>query len=522
MLQSASPFPNSRYFAYELEASLSHVQLDTATGLFPENSMANFFSRRSLLKLLGAATPAAFLPPPVFAGKKSGSMNANARLFPQGFLWGSATAAYQVEGAAREDGRGPSIWDTFSHTPGKTAHGDTGDVADDVYHRYREDIQLMREMGLTSYRFSVSWSRVMPQGEGAVNSKGLDYYQRVVDALLSAGIAPFCTLYHWDLPQALQDQGGWQSRHTAEAFANYAGFVASKLSDRVKHFMTMNEIATFIGGYVDSDSAPGLHVSEAEFAQVRHYAVLAHGMGVQAIRANGRAGTQVGIADNLTVTTPVVESAEHIKAAALAIREENAGIFTAIQEGKYTDSYLEKLGKSAPKFTAEEMRAIGSLLDFVGLNVYTPSYVRASAAPQGYEMVPFPDSYPHMYSPWLNIGPEALYWAPKLVSEAWNPKEIYITENGASAIDTLTPEGKVWDVGRVMYLRNYLMHLQRAVAEGIPVRGYFLWSFLDNYEWSDGYQRRFGIHYVDFSTQKRTPKLSAEFYRTVIARNGVA
>ena len=483
--------------------------------------MPNFFSRRSLLKLFGTATPAAFLPSSLPALTESGSRTTQVRRFPKGFLWGSATAAYQVEGAANVDGRGPSIWDTFSHTPGKTANGDTGDVADDEYHLYREDIQRMKEMGLKCYRFSVSWSRVIPQGTGAINQKGLDYYDRVVDVVLAAGIAPYCTLFHWDLPQALQDKGGWQSRDTARAFADYAGFVAGKLSDRVKHFMTLNEIGSFVSGYNSSDTAPGLHVSDAALAQLTHYAILAHGWGVQAIRAHAQPGTQVGIADNPTVTTPVIESAEHIKAAAVAIREENAAILTAIMEGKYTDAYLRRMGAAAPKFTPEEMRAIGSPLDFLGLNVYTPSYVRASDNSMGYEMVPFPQSFPHMYSPWLYFGPESLYWAPKLVSQVWKPKEIYITENGASAIDTLTAEGKVFDIGRVMYLRNYLMHLQRAVAEGVPVRGYFLWSFLDNYEWSDGYQRRFGINYVDFKTEKRTPKLSAEFYREVIARNAV-
>ena len=483
--------------------------------------MVNFFSRRSLLKLFGTAVPAAFLPSALPAQNESNSSTSQERRFPQGFLWGSATAAYQVEGAANVDGRGPSIWDTFSHTPGNTAHGDTGDVADDEYHLYREDIQRMKDMGLKTYRFSVSWPRVIPQGTGTVNQKGLDYYDRVVDALMAADIAPYCTLFHWDLPQALQDKGGWQSRDTAKAYADYAGFVAGKLSDRVKDFMTMNEIGSFISGYVSSDTAPGLHVDEAALAQLTHYAVLGHGWGVQAIRAHARPGTKVGIADNPNVATPVIETAEHIKAASLAIREENASILTAIMEGKYTDAYLHRMGSSAPKFTPEEMRAIGSPLDFVGLNVYTPSYVRAADNSQGYEMVPFPKSFPHMYSPWLNVGPESLYWAPTLVSQAWKPKEIYITENGASAIDTLTPEGKIFDVGRVMYLRNYLMHLQRAVAEGVPVRGYFLWSFLDNYEWADGYQRRFGIHYVDFKTEKRTPKLSAEFYREVIARNAV-
>lgn len=486
--------------------------------------MSNLFSRRTLFKVLGAAVPPAMFPRllPAMEQSEASSTHATLRRFPKGFLWGSATAAYQVEGAAAEDGRGASIWDTFSHTPGKTAHDDTGDVADDVYHRYAEDIQLMKAMGLTSYRFSVSWPRVIPQGTGAVNPKGLDYYERVVDSLLHAGIQPFCTLFHWDLPQALQDKGGWQSRNTAKAFADYAGMVAGKLSDRVKHFMTTNEISSFISGYIDPQSAPGLRVSTAELAQLTHYAVLAHGLGVQAIRAAAHAGTQVGLAENIVNPTPVIETPEHIKAARLAIREENASIFTVIQEGKYTDGYLKRLGAAAPKFTAEEMSAIGSPLDFAGLNVYTPSYVRASSSARGYEMVPFPESYPHMNSPWLTIGPEALYWTPKLAAEVWKLKSIYITENGASATDTSTPEGEVLDIGRVMYLRSYLTQLQRAVAEGVPVRGYFLWSFLDNYEWSDGYQMRFGIHYVDFATQKRTPKLSAEFYREVIAHNSVA
>lgn len=486
--------------------------------------MSNMFSRRNLLKLLGVAAPTLMIQRPVPAMEQSGVNSNSSGLcrFPDGFLWGSATAAYQVEGAAREDGRGPSIWDTFSHTPGKTAHGDTGDVADDVYHLYEQDIQLMKGMGLRSYRFSISWSRVIPDGTGAMNTKGLDYYERVVDALLRAGIAPFCTLYHWDLPQPLQDKGGWQSRDTAKAFADYAGLVARKLSDRVGHFMTLNEIASFVSGYSDPDSAPGLQVSTSELAQVRHHAVLAHGLGVQAIRANAHPGTQVGLADNLCAATPVIDTPEHIKAAALAIREENAGILTAILEGKYTDSYLERLGASAPRFTAEEMSVIGSPLDFVGLNIYAPTYVRASSSQVGYEVVPFPDQYPHMNSPWLTIGPETLYWTPRLAAGVWNLKCIYITENGASATDTLTPEGTVLDIGRVMYLRNYLLHLQRAVSDGVPVRGYFLWSFLDNYEWSDGYQRRFGIHYVDFATLMRTPKLSAGFYREVIRQNGVA
>jgi beta-glucosidase len=444
------------------------------------------------------------------------------RSFPKGFLWGSATASYQVEGAVHEDGRGVSIWDTFSHTPGKTHGGDTGDVADDYYHRYPEDIQLMKQLGLKICRFSIAWPRIFPNGTGAPNPKGVDFYKRMVDALRAAGIEPYCTLYHWDLPQVLQDKGGWQNRDTAKAFADYCGYTAGQLSDRISHFMTMNEMRTVVEeGYRDGTHAPGLRLAPAQLAQLTHYVVLGHGLGVQAIRAAAPAA-KVGLADNLIAVAPAVESAEHIGAARTAIREENAMFLTVLMEGKYTEAYLKRLGAAAPKFTAEELKAISSPLDFVGLNIYTASYARAAANELGYAMVPNPSSYPHMYSGWLTIGPEALYWAPKLVSDVWGVKEMYITENGCSSDDQVTPDGHVYDSDRVMYLRNYLTQLQRATAEGVPVKGYFLWSLLDNFEWADGYSKRFGITYVDFQTQKRIPKLSSEFYRTVIASNALA
>ncbi len=445
------------------------------------------------------------------------------RKFPEGFLWGSATASYQVEGAVHEDGRGPSIWDTFSHTPGKTHNGDTGDVADDYYHRYKEDIGLMSDLGLKTCRFSVAWPRIFPNGTGTPNPKGLDFYDRMVDALLAAGIQPYCTLYHWDLPQALQDKGGWENRDTAKAFADYAGYTAGHLSDRVHQFMTVNELRSFVElGYGNGQHAPGLRVGPQRLAQVSHYAVLGHGLAVQAIRAKAKPGTKVGLADNPSAATPVIEIPEHIEAAGRAMREENAMFLTVIMEGKYTDAYLKRLGANAPKFTPEDMKAIGSPLDFLGLNVYTPMFVRADAGENGYAVVPPPSSYPHMASPWLTVGPEALYWTPTLVQKLWQVKEMYITENGASSADVLTPEGKVLDTDRVMYLRNYIGQLQRAVSEGVPVKGYFLWSLLDNFEWADGYEKRFGITYVDFQTQKRTPKLSSAFYHEVIRRNGLA
>jgi beta-glucosidase len=478
------------------------------------------FSRRTLARLIGGSAAAAALP---VAALPTQPPPSSPRSFPGGFLWGSATASYQVEGAVKEDGRGPSIWDTFSHTQGKTFNGDTGDVADDFFHLYRNDIALMKELGLAAFRFSISWSRVFPTGTGAPNPKGLDFYNRLVDALLASNIQPFCTLFHWDLPQALEDKGGWQSRATPEAFGVYAGYVAKHLSDRVQHFMTLNEMSSFVEiGYKDGRHAPGLKLGPGAVAQVAHHAVLAHGLGVQAIRTNAMRGTQVGLAESVRVTCPVVENDLHIGAARLAMREENARYLTAVLEGRYTDRYLRQLGADAPKFTDADMKAIGSPLDFVGANIYAPEFVRADGSAQGYAVVPRPKSYPHMASDWLFVGPEGLYWGPKLIDELWHPKAIYITENGCSSDDHLTADGRVLDTDRVMFLRNYISQLQRVVSEGAPVKGYFLWSLLDNYEWADGYEKRFGIVYVDFKTQKRTPKLSAEFYKATIAKNVVA
>jgi beta-glucosidase len=440
--------------------------------------------------------------------------------FPSNFLWGCATASYQIEGAVSEDGRKPSVWDTFSHTPGKTYHGETGDVADDSYHRYKEDVQLLKNMGAKVYRFSISWSRVFPDGTGQPNPKGLDYYDRVVDELLKNNIDPYITLFHWDLPQALP--GGWQSRDTPKAFGDYAAYISKQLSDRVGHFFTTNEQVCFTDlGYKEGRFAPGLKLPPAQVNQVRHHGVLAHGLAVQAIRANGKPGTQVGLAENATVYVPVIESKEHIEAAHRATREGNAPFLTAIMEGKYTDGYLEREGANAPKVEPGDMRTIGSPLDFVGLNVYTPDYVRADSSPAGYVVEKRPDSFPRMASDWLYIGPEVIYWAVRNVGDIWKPKAMYITENGCSSDDVLTASGRVEDTDRVMYLRNHLTHLHRTASEGYPIKGYFLWSLLDNFEWADGYSKRFGLHYVDYKTQARIPKLSAEWYQEVISRNAV-
>jgi beta-glucosidase len=445
------------------------------------------------------------------------------RAFPKDFLWGTATSAYQVEGAVHEDGRGPSIWDTFSHTPGKIRDGSNADVSTDHYHRYKEDVALMKAMGARAYRFSIAWPRVFPQGAGPANPKGLDFYNRLVDELLRNDIQPFATLYHWDLPQPLQDRGGWQSRATTQAFADYAGHVAHALGDRVRRFFTLNEMLTFVEqGYGSGVFAPGLKLPPAALNQVRHHAVLAHGLAVQAIRAVAPHAL-VGPAENIAAAVPAIETPENIRAAQQATRDLNAPYLTVMLEGLYTDAYLKAAGADAPKFTPDELKTIASPVDFVGLNVYAPgAFVQAGDSPGGYALLPLPASYPHMASPWLTIGPQALYWAPRHVAKIWNVRQIYITENGAPSTDQPAADGSIDDLDRIMYLRAYLAQLRRGADEGVPVGGYFLWSLLDNFEWADGYATRFGLVHVDYATLRRTPKLSTAFFREVIGRNALA
>jgi beta-glucosidase len=488
----------------------------------------NGLSRRRFAKM---ATWSALGIPTISAKAAEGISASAPRLpngshatFPPDFLWGAATSAYQIEGAIHEDGRGPSIWDQFTHLKGKIIDQSTADVANDHYHRYKEDVQLIKELGAKAYRFSIAWPRVFPEGTGTPNPKGLDFYQRLLDELLANGIEPFATLYHWDLPQALQDRyGGWRSRDTSKAFADYAGYVAERISDRVKHIFTINECARLVyAGFGMGIDAPGLTLPQKEINQVRHHVALGHGLAVQAIRAHARSGTKVGPAENIEICIPAIETPANVRAAEIATRELNAGYLTAILEGKYTDGFLTYAGANAPKFTAEDLAAISSPIDFVGLNVYMPNqYVVAGENGNDFALLPFAATYPHMDSSWLRIGPEAMYWAPRHVAKLWNVKSIYITENGTSAADQVSADGKVYDVDRIMYLRNYLTHLNRATSEGMPVNGYFVWSLMDNFEWSDGFEKRFGLYHVDFRTQRRTPKLSASFYREVIQRNAV-
>jgi beta-glucosidase len=480
------------------------------------------FSRRHFAKLAGFSALGMAAAP---AKSQDNARDRHAPgSFPDGFVWGTATSAYQIEGAVSEDGRGRSIWDTFAHTPGKIGDRSNADRANDHYHRYKEDVGLIKELGAKAYRFSIAWPRVFPHGTGTPNPKGLDFYDRLVDELLSHGIEPFATLYHWDLPQALQDRlGGWRSSETSRAFGDYAGHVAERLSDRVKSFFTVNEVGRFVNfGYGWGIDAPGLKLPPAKLNQVRHNVALAHGLAVQAIRAKGRAGTKVGPAENIAACLPAIATPENIRAAEIATRELNAGFLGVVLTGKYTDGYLEYTGKNAPKFTADELKIISSPNDFVGLNIYAPQYyVVASDRAPGFKVLPFPTSFPHMNVDWLRIGPETAYWVPRLAAKVWNIDTIYISENGTSADDKIAADGNVYDLDRIMYLRNYLAQLQRAISEGAPVRGYFLWSLMDNFEWIYGFEKRFGLYRVDFNTQRRTPKLSVSFYRDVVARNAI-
>jgi beta-glucosidase len=488
--------------------------------------MFSAFTRRQFAKLAGLSALGMAAPPVQAAdsrARRTKDRYAPAP-FPKDFVWGTATSAYQIEGAVSEDGRGRSIWDTFSHTPGKIGDGSDADRANDHFHRYKDDVRLIKDLGVKAYRFSIAWPRVFPEGTGAPNPKGLDFYNRLLDELLANGIEPYATLYHWDLPQALQDRvGGWQSSETSKAFADYAGYVAERLSDRVKYIFTLNEAGRFLNfGYGWGIDAPGLKLPTAELNQARHHVVLGHGLAVQAIRARAHAGTKVGSAENIAACVPAFATAENIRAAETATRELNAGFLGVILEGKYTDGFLEYAGKDAPKFTADELKIISSKNDFVGLNIYAPQfYIAASDKKPGWTVLPFPASFPHMNSEWLRVGPEVIYWAPRLAAKVWNIEAIYISENGTSSEDKLSADGKVFDLDRIMFLRNYLTQLQRATSEGVPVRGYFLWSLMDNFEWIFGFEKRFGIYHVNFETLARVPKLSAAFYRDVVAKNAI-
>jgi beta-glucosidase len=445
-------------------------------------------------------------------------------------MWGVATASYQIEGAVAEDGRKPSVWDTFSHIPGRVSNGDTGDVACDHYHRYKEDVKLMAELGVKHYRFSIAWPRIIPDGRGAVNEKGVDFYRRLVDTLSEHGITPHATLFHWDSPQALEDRyGSWRSREMAQDFADYCSATVKRLGDRITSWMTMNEIQNFTYlayGTKQPQKAPGTIVkTRQEVLQTVHHALLAHGLGCQAIRAATPQPCQVSLAMDARHFIPVIETPANIAAAnkAFVTDEYNATVLVPIVTGRYTPERIAHLGGDAPKEQEGDLKIIAQPLDFLGLNLYVGSYVRAADNARGYEVLQLPRQYPRMIMPWMDFAPEALYWGVRQVGEALGRPDlpIVITENGCATDDEVTPQGEVQDLARVMYLRSYLRNAQRAVAEGYPLKGYWHWSLMDNFEWTNGYTPRLGFARVDYATQKRTPKLSFGLYQQVIRENRI-
>ncbi len=435
--------------------------------------------------------------------------------FPTGFVWGTATAAYQIEGAASEDGRGPSIWDTFAHTPGRTLNGDTGDVACDHYHRYTQDVALMKELGLKGYRFSISWPRVLPTGRGQVNAAGLDFYDRLVDALLAAGIDPYVTLYHWDLPQTLQDAGGWVNRETCQAFADYAQVVAGRLGDRVHHWITHNEpLVVTLHGHLYGHHPPAMQDPVAA-SQVAHHLMLSHGLALPVLRAAGDSQTQVGITLNLHPVYPASDEEEDKVVAERDTLIYQRWFLDPLFRGSYPLEAMHKHDVVPPVIKEGDLEIISQPMDFLGVNYYTRLIARASAGKGKLE----PEDE-HTTMGW-EVYPDGLRVLLELVHRNYAPKAIYITENGAAFEDTLRDDGTVDDEQRRRYLERHFRAAHAAIQAGVPLRGYFVWSLLDNFEWTYGYFQRFGIIYTDYATQQRHIKKSGYFYRDVIARNGV-
>ena len=441
--------------------------------------------------------------------------------FPNGFVWGVAAASAQIEGAASEDGKFPSIWDHFATLAGTIKGGDTPAVACDHYHRFASDFDLIAGLGLRHYRLSVAWPRVVPGGDGPVNARGLDFYDRLIDALLARQITPWVTLFHWDLPQSLESRGGWPIRATVDAFRHYAEVVVKRLGDRVKHWFTVNEIPCFIGnGYDNGYFAPGRKEPKRVVNQAYHHALLAHGHAVTAVREHGGPGAVVGLVQNHLPAPqiPLTETEPDIHAARTLYERTNRQIMAPVFHGHYPEAFLREAGPDAPEIRPGDLDLIAQPIDFLGLNPYAGDYVRADRDGTP-EVLPFPKGFPRGDLWWINITPQSLYWTVRHAAEVFGVKTFYITENGAAFPDEVTPTGEILDLDRREYLRNYLVELHRAVAEGFDVRGYFLWSILDNFEWAEGYGKRFGIVHVDYATQRRTPKLSARWYAEVARAN---
>lgn len=440
--------------------------------------------------------------------------------FPTDFVWGAATSAYQTEGATREDGKGESIWDRFAHTPGKVADGSTGDLACDSYHRYPDDIEILKQLGCTAYRLSIAWPRIYPDGYGRLNHAGLDHYERVIDALLAARITPWVTLYHWDLPQMMQDRGGWLNRDTISAFAEYTDAVSRRLGDRVTHWITQNEpwvIAHL--GHVTGEHAPGIRDLRTGL-QVGHHVLVSHGEAAAVIRANGGADTQVGIALNLSPCYPASDREADFAAALRMDGALNRWYLDPLFRGTYPDDVFEAYGALAPIVEPRDMATIAAPLDFLGVNYYFPQRVREEprATPLMVAPAPTPANAPQSALGW-EIYPDGLYDILTRVHADYAPKAVVVTENGAADNTEPGADGTIADRTRTDYLRGHLPQLLRAHDAGMPLAGYFVWSLMDNFEWGFGYSMRFGVAYTDYATQTRTRKASGQWYTRVIAEN---
>lgn len=440
--------------------------------------------------------------------------------FPPGFIWGAATSSYQIEGAVTEDGRGPSIWDTFSHTRGKVDNGDTGDVACDHYHRVEQDIDLMRELRLNGYRFSINWPRIFPTGRGRPNSAGLDFYRRLVDSLRQANIEPFLTLYHWELPQALQDAGGWENRDTASHFAEFAYTMAQALGDEVQHWATLNEpwVASMLGNLYGIH-APGKR-DLATALQVGHLQLLGHGLAVEALRAALPNSAQVGIVLNLTPTEPAGDSQADAEAAERDDGFYNRWFLDPLFRGRYPDDMLAWYGDAAPDVEATDFAAISAPIDYLGINYYqraVAAYEKGAAPTESRRVIP--PGQPVTAGGW-EVYPPGLGRILTRVHEDYAPAALYVMENGAAFSDRVI-DGKVNDPERESFIHQHLLQVHEVIDAGVPVRGYFVWSLLDNFEWNKGYALRFGLIHVDFKTQERIIKRSGHWYAEVASENGI-
>lgn len=444
--------------------------------------------------------------------------------FKDDFIWGTAAASFQIEGAAQVGGRGDSVWDMFCREPGTIRDGSDGITACDHYNRYPEDIEIMQSLGLKAYRLSVAWPRIMPDGQGVINQEGLDFYDRVIDKLLEAGIDPWITLFHWDFPTALYDRGGWLNRESSDWFADFAKRICERYSDRVSHWFTLNEPQCFLGlGHHSGEHAPGMKMSFEKVLQASHHALLAHGKAVQVMRSVARQPLMIGAAPVGLVTYPTSDDPALIEAARRATFEiTDLGCFSntwyadPMIKGEYPEDGLNLFEQYLPEIRSDDMKTIGQPLDMYACNIYSGSPIAfdASGEPKTVDLI----GCGRTTMDW-NVTPECLYWGPRFFFERYG-LPIVVTENGMANCDWVHLDGQVSDPGRIDYVCRHLRSLKQAAVEGVDVMGYFYWSIMDNFEWAHGYQQRFGLVHVDYQTQKRTPKQSAYWYRDVIASGG--